>query len=145
LLGAAALWSRVRDFLVHTHIFRVPDSYILILTHTCMLPARARLHLGHTRHPLRPFNTSSHVMAHAQTNWKPPSRLTVEPVLKVYNTFTRTKVRPFRACSISLLFYLVFRMSLFHATGDASNGIIAVLLYTMPPTWVMQGTFSRSL
>ncbi|KAI0001262.1 hypothetical protein BJV74DRAFT_876788 [Russula compacta] len=30
-------------------------------------------------------------MAHDQTHWKPPSRLSVEPVLKVYNTFTRTK------------------------------------------------------
>jgi len=70
-----------------------------------MLPARASFYIlrfGHIRYTIRTYNASSHVMAQAQIDWKPPSRLTVEPVLKVYNTFTRTKVRPFRACSVSL-------------------------------------------
>ncbi|KAI9507482.1 tRNA synthetases class I (C) catalytic domain-containing protein [Russula earlei] len=30
-------------------------------------------------------------MSHCQTDWKPPSRRSPEPVLKVYNSFTRTK------------------------------------------------------
>lgn len=54
------------------------------------------LHLGRIRYPSRSFKK---VMAHEQNNWKSPSRLTAEPVLKVYNTLSRTKVRPFRARS----------------------------------------------
>ena len=59
-----------------------------------MLTARATfpiLHLGRIRYPTRLFQ----LMAHDQANWVPPSHRTAEPVLKVYNTFTRTKVRPF--------------------------------------------------
>ncbi len=33
-------------------------------------------------------------MAPGQTSWKPPARLSEESVLKVYNSLTRTKVRP---------------------------------------------------
>lgn len=54
------------------------------------------LHLGRIRYPSRSFKK---VMAHEQNNWKSPSRLTAEPVLKVYNTLSRTKVRPFRVRS----------------------------------------------
>ncbi len=55
---------------------------------------------GHIHHSARLFGSSLRIMAHEQINWKPPSRQTAEPVLKVYNTLTRTKVRAFkfRAC-----------------------------------------------
>jgi hypothetical protein len=65
---------------------------------TRMLAARTSFHHLYLRRYTSRFNHSFQVMAHGQTNWKPPSRLTDEPSLKVYNSLTRTKVRPFRAC-----------------------------------------------
>lgn len=50
------------------------------------------LHLGCIRYPTRLFQ----LMANDKANWEPPLRRTAEPVLRVYNTFTRTKVRPFQ-------------------------------------------------
>jgi hypothetical protein len=45
--------------------------------------------------PIRLFQ----LMANDKANWEPPLRRTAEPVLKVYSTFTRTKVRPFQPLS----------------------------------------------
>lgn len=66
-----------------------------------MLSVRANfpiLHLGRIRYPTRLFQ----LMANDKVNWEPPLRRTAEPVLKVYNTFTRTKVRPFQPFSAPL-------------------------------------------
>lgn len=57
-----------------------------------MLSVRATfpiLDLGRIRYPTRLYQ----LMANDKANWEPPLRRTAEPVLKVYNTFTRTKVR----------------------------------------------------
>ena len=63
-----------------------------------MLAVRTSFPILRLRRSTRQSKSLVQVMAHGQTNWKPPARVTGEPVLKVYNTFTRTKVRPFRAC-----------------------------------------------
>ena len=59
-----------------------------------MLSVRATFPILHLRirYPTRLFQ----LMANDKANWEPPLRRTAEPVLKVYNTFTRTKVRPFQ-------------------------------------------------
>ncbi len=61
-----------------------------------MLSARATtfpiLHFGRIRYPTRLFQ----LMAQDKANWEPPLRRTAEPALRVYNTLTRTKVRPFQ-------------------------------------------------
>jgi|SRR6266850_6318088 len=89
-------------YLPSGHVFRVFSRQTWACIYlTRMLAARTsfhHLHLGPIRHYTSRFNHSFQVMAHGQTNWKPPSRLTEEPSLKVYNSLTRTKVRPFRAC-----------------------------------------------
>jgi hypothetical protein len=112
---------------------------------TRMLTARtsfSHLYFGHIRHSTSRFKHSFRVMAHGQTNWKHPSRLTEEPILKVYNTLTRTKVRPFRIPSmfspIGLLF-LAIRTYLLRGTEDVSNGTTADLPYTMHLIWATQG------
>lgn len=62
-----------------------------------MLSVRATtfpiLHVGRIRYPTRLFQ----LMANDKANWEPKLRRTAEPVLKVYNTLTRTKVRPIPA------------------------------------------------
>ena len=76
-------------------------SWQLGVAHTSdssMLAVRTSSPTLHLRHSTRQSRSLFQVMAHGKTNWEPPERVTGEPVLKVYNTFTRTKVRPFRAC-----------------------------------------------
>jgi tRNA synthetases class I (C) catalytic domain len=112
-----------------------------------MLPSKAHFTILHLRLSRSyKYKAPFSVMAHERSNWMPPSRLTVEPVLKVYNSFTRTKVRPFRARSQpTQLLTPKFRMNSSHATVDVSNGTIVDLPYTMLLTWAMQGRFSSSL
>ena len=83
-----------------------------------MLSVRATtfpvLHVGRIRYPTRPFQ----LMANDKVNWEPQLRRTAEPVLKVYNTLTRTKVRPILTIFSRIeLFLLIFRMTLIRETG----------------------------
>lgn len=71
---------------------------IHLTSDSSMLAVRTSFPILRLRRSTRQSKSLVQVMAHGQTNWKPPARVTGEPVLKVYNTFTRTKVRPFRAC-----------------------------------------------
>ena len=78
-----------------------PGNWVSRIAHTSdssMLAVRTSSPILHLRHSTRQSRSLFQVMAHGKTNWEPPERVTGEPVLKVYNTFTRTKVRPFRAC-----------------------------------------------
>jgi hypothetical protein len=134
-----------------SHVCSLPAvSAIVYRAHTSdspyrMLSARsssAILHLGSIRH-LKP---SFKAMAHEQANWKAPLRLTGEPVLKVYNTLTRTKVgSSLLVRSFVQLVCFIFRTCLLRATGGASNGTTVDPLYTTLLTWAMQGVLSVRL
>jgi hypothetical protein len=124
-------------------IFSQPSRIYL----TLMLAARTsflHLHLWPICHSTSRFKHTFQVMAHGQTDWKPPSRLTEEPILKVYNTLTRTKVRPFLACSAQLDSFFVIRMSLLRGTEGVSSGTTADLRYTMRLIWATQGMLRLS-
>jgi hypothetical protein len=73
-----------------------PVTWTHILTR--MLSVRATFPILRIRYPTRLFQ----LMANDKAIWEPPLRLAAEPVLKVYNTFTRTKVRPFQPFSAPL-------------------------------------------
>ncbi|KAI0305388.1 tRNA synthetases class I (C) catalytic domain-containing protein [Multifurca ochricompacta] len=49
------------------------------------------LHVQRLCYPVHLFHSSLKVMAYEQPTWKPPSRRATDPVLEVYNSFTRTK------------------------------------------------------
>lgn len=96
--------------------------------------------VGH--HSARLFASSVKIMAHEHISWKPPSRQTTEPILKVYNTLTRTKVRvfKFRACDNAHPSHVfVPRTSSFQVKEDALNGTTVVLPYTMLRIWGTRG------
>jgi hypothetical protein len=74
------------------------------------------LRKGRIRYPIRLFQ----LMANDKASWEPPLRRTAEPVLKVYNTFTKTKVRPIQTIfGIIELFLSIFRMTFIRETGGA--------------------------
>ena len=72
------------------------SAYILMLAGRAGSPIIFQV----KHHSARLFGSSLKIMSHEQPIWNPPSRQTAEPVLKLYNTLTRTKVRAFkyRAC-----------------------------------------------
>ena len=81
-------------------------------------------------------------MSVKQPPWKLPERQTDDPVLKVYNSLTRTKVSA-QILGIERNFYHQIRPNLYPGTGDTSNGTTAVPPSMMLRTWDMLGkTFS---
>jgi hypothetical protein len=80
-------------------------------------------------------------MSVQQPPWKLPERQTDDPVLKVYNSLTRTKVSA-QILGIERNLYLQIRPNLYLGTGDTSNGTIAVPPSMMLRTWGMLGKTS---
>lgn len=81
-------------------------------------------------------------MATQQPTWTAPKRATAEPVLKVFNSLTRTKV-----CSLGLSLsrrLKYHRQSLFQGTDATSSGIIVAQPFTMLHIWAMRGTIAPS-
>jgi hypothetical protein len=75
-----------------------------------------------------------------QPEWLQPSNAIDEPVLKVFNSLTRTKVTVYGATFLGVLAnmssILGFRCHLYLEKGATSNGIIVARLST---TWVTLG------
>ena len=84
------------------------------------------------------------VMANQQPPWTLPARQAEEPVLKVYNSLTRSKVCCGDLRKICLWSDCANRQSLFHGMGNMSNGTTVGPQYTMHHIWVMQGELSES-
>jgi hypothetical protein len=102
--------------------------------HFKVLPYLLRNHpLKNTRSIFRQLSG----MSVQQPPWSAPTKQTEEPVLRVYNSLTKTKVQTifYNLPSISL----PFRTSSFHVMVAMSSGTIAVQQCTMPPTWVTPG------
>lgn len=116
------------------------SAYILMLAGRAGSPIIFQV----KHHSARLFGSSLKIMSHEQPIWNPPSRQTAEPVLKLYNTLTRTKVRAFkyRACDNAHPPHVfVSRTSSFQVKEGALNGTTAALPYTMLRIWATRGRF----
>jgi hypothetical protein len=88
---------------------------------------------------LQPEHKTS--MSVHQPPWRLPERQTDDPVLKVYNSLTRSKVSA-QILHIEPNFYLQIRPNLYLGTGDTSNGTTAAPPSMMLRTWGMLGKTS---
>lgn len=78
-------------------------------------------------------------MSVQQPPWSVPKRQSEEPVLRIYNSLTKTKVslkfcQPYRERS-----HMIYRQSLSHVMVVMSNGTTVVPQFMMLHIWDMQG------
>lgn len=91
---------------------------------------------------LRRIHRSSAInnqMSAQQPAWSLPKRQSEEPILKVYNSLTKTKVSLNFCQPSGERSYIIYRQNSSHVTAAISNGITVVPQCTMLHIWGMQG------